>query len=212
MTKKIDLTGQRFGRLVVLEEAGRKNGKVTWLCQCQCEEETIIIVHGNSLRKGVTKSCGCFNKERAKEANIRHGQSRSKIHNIWWTMLNRCYNLNSYKYYNYGKRGIKVCERWHKFENFYEDFGKYKEEGKTIDRIDPDGDYEPDNCRWATILEQNRNTRAKGYYWNETKQKWQATIGINYKNIHLGFFDTEEEARQAYIEAKWKYHGIWLDE
>ena len=216
MPKKIDLTGQRFGRLVVLEEAGRKNGSVTWLCQCDCKEKNIVFTRGSDLRKGSTKSCGCFNKEKTKETNTKHGQSNknnkpTSVYKSWQDMLSRCYNPNNSAYHNYGGRGIKVCERWHDFENFYEDIGKYKPKGKTLERINNDDGYYLENCRWATRQEQTWNTRAKGYY-QDKRGKYYTQIKVDYKDIYLGSFDTPEEARQAYIKAKWKYHGVWLDE
>ena len=213
MLKKIDLIGQKFGRLVVLEDVGEnKHKQVIWKCQCQCEEGNIVTVRGNSLRSGNTKSCGCFNKEKAQEKATKHGQSKSPIYRIWHSMLNRCYNPNNSSYHNYGGRGIKVCEKWWNFETFYEDIGKYRPEGKSIERISNDSHYEINNCKWATVEEQSQNRRAKGYSQHKKTGKYCSRVAINKKQIHLGCFDTPEEARKAYIEAKWKYHGIWLEE
>ena len=219
MTKK-DLTGQKFGRLVVLEEAGKdKHRAILWKCQCQCEKGSIVIIYGNSLRKGKTKSCGCFNKEKLKETHTKHGHTKNgketPVYIIWQNMLARCYGPSNKDYHNYGGRGIKICNRWlgkHGFENFYEDIGKYRPEGKTLERINNDGHYKPENCTWITKQEQQWNTTAKGYYWHAQNQKWQAQIVVNKKYIYLGCFDIPEEARQTYIEAKWKYHGVWLNE
>jgi len=217
MSKKINLKGQRFGRLVVLEEVGKnKNRQVFWRCECGCKERKVIIVRGTSLTSGNTKSCGCLRKERIKEVSTKHGQSkRSKktsAYKSWAGMLARCYNPNNITYSHCGGRGIKVCEHWWEFENFYEDIGKYRSEGLTLDRINNNGNYEPSNCRWATPQEQAHNTRAKGFCWDQKKQKWLAQITVNYKQIYLGLFDTPEEARQIYIEAKKKYHGVYLNE
>ena len=220
MPPKKDLTNQKFGRLVVLEEAGRdKHGKVLWKCQCQCSEKSIVTICSNSLRTKHTQSCGCVQKEYAKkEKYVKHGQARKSsknpIYHIWIAMFNRCYNPNNQAYHNYGGRGIRVCDRWpgeNGFQNFYEDIGKYRKEGTTLDRINNDGDYEPSNCRWTTWEKQQQNTRSKGYHLNKRNGKYLSKIRVNKKTIYLGHFNTPEEARKAYIEAKRKYHGIDLE-
>lgn len=203
--KKVNLTDQRFGRLVVLEEAGRKNGKVTWLCQCDCGK-TVPISAGN-LKSGNSKSCGCLWVER----KAKHGWAGTPTHKAWRNMLARCYNPNTPYYKYYGGRGIEVCERWWEFENFLADMGE-KPKGKSLDRISPNGNYMLDNCRWSIWQEQQNNTRSKGYTWSDKDKKWVAQIMVDYRHIGLGWFNTEKEARQAYTKAKWKYHGVWLDE
>lgn len=113
--------------------------------------------------------------------NRRHGLSRTRIHNLWWAMITRCTNPNSPAFKDYGGRGIKVCEHWRTFENFYADMGE-RPEGKSLDRIDNDGDYEPANCRWATPHEQRRNTRAcrrvEAFGRNLTLTEWSVLTGI----------------------------------
>ena len=157
-----DLTGQRFGRLVALEPVGRdKYNGILWKCQCDCGNTR--IVHCHNLTSGNTKSCGCLHKEQAVALHLTHGMSHSSEYSTWKFMLQRCENPNHKHFKYYGGRDIRVCKRWHKFENFYEDMGQ-RPEGKSIDRIDNNGNYEPGNCKWSTPHEQmmNRRPNSKG--------------------------------------------------
>ena len=139
MGVKIDLNKQKFGRLTVIKEAGRdKHRFVLWECLCDCGN--ICIVTGRRLRSGHTKSCGCLNKERI----TKHGMYKSDVYQSWKYMLYRCNNSKCANYKNYGGRGIKVCDRWHKFENFYEDMGE-RPIGLSIDRINNNNGYYKDN-------------------------------------------------------------------
>lgn len=163
-----DLTGHRFCRLVVLECAGKDRfSNLIWKCQCDCGN--ICEVAGHSLNSGRTKSCGCLKKERVCKRNKSHGMSKSPEYDIWKAMLQRCENPNCKSFSDYGGRGIKVCQSWHKFENFYRDMGK-RPEGLSIDRINNDGNYEMGNCRWATKEEQSNNSRPKSK--GPAKQRW----------------------------------------
>ena len=119
---------------------------------------TFLKAEEKHLKSGKIRSCGCYFKDVMKEIKSIHGKSGSIEYKIWMGMKKRCHNRNDKKYKNYGGRGIKVCKRWLKFENFYEDMGK-KPKGKSLDRVDNNGNYEPNNCRWATSKEQNNNTR-----------------------------------------------------
>ena len=149
-----DLTGQVFGQLTVIERAeNSKAGKVRWLCRCSCGNE--CVVQACDLKSRNTTTCGCG------KGNYKHGMHGTKIHNTWRGMLDRCYNPNNIGFDHYGGRGIKVCERWHNFENFYEDVSKLENFGRagyTLDRIENDKDYCPSNVRWADRNTQNRNT------------------------------------------------------
>lgn len=208
MPKKIDLTGQRFGRLLVLNEARRdKHESVLWQCQCDCGN--LSTVSGASLRAKNSVSCGCYRREAASKANSTHRQSRvgkvSPTYKVWLQMRQRCYNPNSPRYKNYGGQGIAICKRWQDFENFHFDMGD-KPQGLSIEREDNSDGYKPSNCKWATDQEQMHNKRARGYCWNKQKGKWRAYIKINSKKIHLGNYDNEKDARQAYLEGKKKYH------
>lgn len=152
-----DLRGQKFNRLTAIGIAGRnKHRYIIWTCLCDCGK--LKEVTSTKLRRGDIKSCGCLQKERSKEVQVTHGKSSSRIYSIWCNMLTRCFNSNHDAYSDYGGRGIKVCERWRRFENFFIDMGE-PPEGLTLDRIDVNGNYEPGNCKWATWSEQNLNKR-----------------------------------------------------
>ena len=181
----IDLTGQKFGRLEVKEFAGKNKWRGSlWSCVCDCGNLT--IVEGNHLKNGATKSCGCLHNEQVAERNTIHGRAKrgstSREYCSWGNMMGRCYNPNHNYYKDYGGRGIKVCPRWHKFENFYKDMGDCPED-LTLDRKDNNGDYEPSNCRWATNEEQANNRRDNHWieYNGETKNvtQWAKHLGIH---------------------------------
>ena len=161
MKQHKDLTGKRFGRWLVLGEGEHKyygNHRILhWKCECNCG--TVRDVIGSKLTRGDSKSCGCLFQELLKSGVFtkKHGMWNTRIWNIWNAMLGRCKYPSNASYQYYGGRGIKVCERWQKFENFYEDMESTYKDGLTIDRKDNDGDYEPGNCRWLTYKEQMRN-------------------------------------------------------
>jgi hypothetical protein len=185
--KSQNLTGRRFERLLVLENA-KEDGY--WKCVCDCG--TTSTVHYTSLLRGTTKSCGCFAIDLLKERNKAsgtHHMTNTRLHNIWDTMKARCHRQNSKDYKNYGARGITVCEEWrNKFENFYQwaiDNGY--EEYLTLDRKDVNGNYEPTNCRWATTKEQGNNTRYNRYITingeTNTIAEWSQITGIGPKAL-----------------------------
>ena len=155
-----DLTGKKFERLIVLELVEVKKGHSYWLCKCDCGKKKIIC--GNHLCRGNIKSCGCLRKELAsKKAKEKQFIPNKRIYGIWKNMKGRCYNQKSISYYNYGKRGIKVCDEWkNDFMSFYNWAMKNGyQEGLTIDRINVNGNYEPSNCRWVTWKEQCNNRK-----------------------------------------------------
>jgi len=170
--KKINLIGKKFNRLLVIEELEYSNGRPRWLCKCECGELT--IVNSGNLLNNKVKSCGCLLEDKI----TKHGMTGTPEHISWLSMIDRCYNKNRKQFKYYGDRNIKVCERWKGndgFENFYKDMGDrpYPKNEYSIDRINVDGDYEPNNCRWATKKEQSYNKR------NNIKIKFNGV----YKNI-----------------------------
>ena len=154
MGAKKDLQGQRFGKLLVLEEDGRIGTNVAWKCRCDCGN--ITRVKANSLLSGNSRSCGCGRIE----AITTHNQTGTPLFNVWRNIKERCTNENYRSYDNYGGRGIQICEEWQEFENFckWAMENGYKK-GLSIDRIDVNGNYEPNNCRWVTAKAQARNRR-----------------------------------------------------
>ncbi len=186
--KRIDLTGQRFGRLVVVRYAGRSRGKKNlWLCKCDCGNEKVVAV--DKLHSGNTKSCGCLQREVHRKCRTTHGKSDTKLYLVWREMITRTENQNAERYGIYGGRGISICGEWHNnFQLFYDWAiqNGYKE-GLTIDRIDVNGNYEPDNCRWITPYEQSRNLRknVRITYSGKTMilKDWAKEIGIDYHTL-----------------------------
>ena len=186
MPNKIDLTGRRFGKLIVISETTNRSGSgnLLWLCKCDCGCTKAVI--SASLRSGATTSCGCYGNEMLAKYRTKHGKcprsGRIPEYQIWDAMIQRCTNPNQSQYHDYGGRGIKVCERWMRFEVFLEDMGYRPSKNHTLDRIDNDGDYEFANCKWRTRDKQSRNRRSN--VWIEYNGKkmiledWANELGI----------------------------------
>lgn len=154
----MDLTGQRYGRLVVVELANPGGGRAIWTCLCDCG--SLANVKAQQLRRSGTKSCGCYRRENSASMRTTHGMTRSPTYLTWVSMLQRCENPEATGYEYYGERGIQVCENWHAFEGFLADMGE-RPDGLTLDRLDPEGNYEKDNCRWATWKQQAETRRPR---------------------------------------------------
>ena len=158
-----DKTGQRFNRLVVLGDSGQRKFKaVVWLCQCDCGQKTFVDT--KSLTTGNIKSCGCLQREAAsrmcKEERTTHGMTKTRLYRVWRSMKCRCLLKTNISYPYYGGRGVKICNEWLSFEPFMQwALSNGYKDNLTIDRIDVDDDYKPDNCKWSTMAEQNRNQR-----------------------------------------------------
>lgn len=186
----IDLTGQVFGRLTVIRFVGKgRSRKVLWLCKCKCGKET--VVNANNLKRN-TKSCGCLKREISvdvgKISNFKHGEAKSPEYQSWIDMIRRCRDEDNISWKFYGGRGIKVCERWHNFLNFLRDMGRKPFLDAQIDRNDNQGNYCPENCRWATRQEQARNKSNNVFltYQGETKclAEWANILGVRYQTLH----------------------------
>lgn len=188
--KLIDLTNREFERLTARRRVSGPDNRTYWLCECKCG--TFIQVEGGKLRSGHTRSCGCLLTDILIERNTTHGHGHSSMYNQHMARIDRCYNPNSAAYADYGGRGIKICDRWlgrHGFENFLKDVGLRPSPKHTLDRYpDLNGNYEPDNVRWATMKEQARNRRSNIRITHEGVTRilieWAELYGISYGTLH----------------------------
>ena len=204
----VDLVGERFGRLTVIargEDYISKQGKRSsvWICRCDCGTEKAIMQC--SLVTGHTKSCGCFRREKAAADKIKHGDVGTQLYNSWRAMRERCTNQNSEHYSYYGGRDIAVCQEWDDY-NVFRDWALshgYRP-GLTIDRISVDGDYCPDNCRWATIIDQSNNKRNNRIITvdgvSHTLAEWSRISGISSCTILARIDKYGWSAERAVIE------------
>lgn len=197
-----DLTGQNFNRWTVIEYSGKdKYNNALWLCECNCENKTRRIVNGNNLRRGISTSCGCLQKELARENCIernertgaqyakKHGLRYTRIYAIWSGMIDRCYRKKNKKYKDYGGRGIRVCDEWRNDVNAFYNWAMNNgyDNNFSIDRINNDSNYEPNNCRWTTVDKQVNNRRYNRIYTynnkSQTLKQWADEYNINYHTL-----------------------------
>lgn len=184
----VDLTGKKFGRLTVVSRAeNSKSGKSRWLCVCECGNE--CIVHGDSLKNGNTKSCGCIRREANHDRATTHGMSNTPLFAVWCAMVSRCKNPNNKSYKHYGARGINVCGEWLDSSKFIEWAIKNGyADGLTIERIDVNKGYEPSNCKWITRKEQARNKTNNVMIEIDGTSKclpeWCEEYGMNYYTVY----------------------------
>ena len=187
MRKVVDITGKVFGRLTVLGLERKGKGRTYWNCRCECGKEKVILK--SNLMSGASGSCGCRIIE-AKKREATHGLSKTRLANCWYSIKGRCLNKDDQAYHYYGGRGIKMYKEWEEslvsFYNWAMENGY--EENLTIDRIDPNGNYEPSNCRWITQKEQTRNRRNNVFVEingeSKTIGEWAEISGIHASVLH----------------------------
>lgn len=210
MPPAIDVRGKTFGRLTALFESGRSRREILWRCRCSCGTE--VDVRSYSLRRGLTVSCGCAKLESQQRNKFkpRHGMSETQTHAVWLSMRQRCRNPRSTAYLNYGGRGISVCERWESFENFLADMGE-RPPAMELDRIDVNGNYTPENCRWATLTQQARNTRktVRVEFRGETRplRDWAELLGVKFATLYRRIVLKGEPANSAFARAPLPWRG-----
>ena len=224
--KAEDIVGKRFGMLTVLSRAtNNSNGVARYLCRCDCGNEK-IVPRTTLFHKTRVPSCGCYGRKVNIERSTKHGMTGSPLWKVWQGMKARCYNPNATNYERYGGRGIFVCDRWKdSFENFFEDMGSTYQEGLELDRIDNDGPYSPENCRWVTPRENSRNRRSNVYIDSTIGRKTVAELaeitGVDdyrlYRRVKRGVPDEvaiipegkyekalgSDEVKKVLLEAAW---------
>ena len=194
---------QDLGMMFPTEKS--KGKKKFGIYKCNCGNE--FKAQTSNITSGTTNSCGCYKIKKIKQSNTKHNLSNNKLYSIWKAMIGRCYNINSTRFEYYGKRKITVCDRWLDISNFIEDMESSYIDGLSIDRIDVNGNYSKENCRWVCQKIQMRNTRLlrktnnsgyRGVCFDKSRKKFTSRITVNYKGIHLGRFNTALEAAKAY--------------
>lgn len=203
MGKLKDISGQKFGRLTVLDKLHNHHKRNTyWLCVCECGN--LVEVQGSTLKNGRSKSCGCL----LKDTNTKHGKAHIPLYNVWVSMKQRCYNKCNKRYENYGQRGIAVYDEWKDdFQAFYDwAMSHGYKEGLQIDRIDVNGNYEPNNCRWVDVKTQQRNKSNNKLYTingvTHCLSEWCETFNLKYDTVHMRLYRGWSIERALELEAK----------
>jgi hypothetical protein len=179
--------GTRFGRLVVLGPSPERRGSFAcWGCRCDCG--MIVVVSGVNLRGGHTLSCGCLLSDRNAEVHRKHGGTATPEYSSWCAMRQRCRNPASKHYRHYGGRGITICPAWDDFAAFFRDMGPKPSAAHTLDRIDVNGPYSPENCRWANPVQQGRNRRVTRMLTHDGQTRsvgdWASVTGLSVNQVH----------------------------
>lgn len=211
--KQLNITGKRFGKLVAIKTIGKnKNGGYLWQCKCDCGNEITASV-GN-LNNGHTKYCGCLRADRCETNFTKHGLESTRLYDIWRDMRLRCYDERNISYNRYGGMGITICDEWKEDVKAFYDWAMANgyNDGLTIERIDNDGNYSTDNCRWATVKEQANNRRSNVLVTHngktQTMKEWANEVGIPYKVVwarmqKLGW-SAERALTYPVKKGKWK--------
>ncbi|PHB11470.1 hypothetical protein COE80_31060 [Bacillus pseudomycoides] len=213
-----DLTGNKYNRLTVIKYIETKHSHRVWECKCDCGK--ITKVREQNLKRGTSKSCGCYNRELSSLKHKKHGQSfiNGKFtpeYQAWANMKKRCSNPNANGYEYWGGRGINYCDRWESFDNFFEDMGSRPTPNHSLDRIDNSKGYCSENCKWTDKAQQvinrrtpkNNKTGVKGVCWHKLAKKYHARITVDGKVINLGLYEDLEEAVKVRKNAEEKYWG-----
>lgn len=208
--KLIDLTGKKFGKLTVIKKTKSRNKRTMWLCECECGNKKEI--GGSELKSGTTKSCGCYNLQKLHERK-RHGMSCTRLYKIWSCMKYRCYGKKHKEKCYYQNKGIKICDEWLKFDGFYEWAKDKYFEGSSIDRIDVNGNYEPNNCRFVDkYIQANNKTNNIIIEYNGEKKtlaEWAKEKNINYfclRSRYLKGWDTDRMLNEKSIKGKNQFY------
>lgn len=192
--KREDITGRKFGRFTPISPAAKKGGRDAWLCSCECGEQ--VVVNYIHLLSGHSRSCGCLRLDNSKKSSTSHGLSVGKdgkkdhLYSVWIMMRQRCLNTNNKSYKSYGGRGIYICNEWSEYQNFHEwAMSNGYDKSMTVERINNNGPYSPDNCKMATHKEQAQNTRRSRRITIDgvakTLSQWEATTGVDQNLIRV---------------------------
>ena len=220
-----DLTGMIFGRLTVIKYVGvNKHQRRLWLCACSCGEVTILPTYHLTRKVEPVRSCGCLGQEIRRKKSTKHGQRHNRIYYVWQNMRRRCYDRTLPQYKDYGGRGLKVCTEWDDFNTFWEWSKKSGYTDKlTIDRINVNGNYCPENCRWVSRKVQNNNKTNNAYLTyrdvTKTRQEWAELYNLNVDHLRVLLrafnddlkFIIEEMLNKGYKQVKYQHMKKWKE-